>query len=72
VLGFRREAVSLLGRMVERAALPVLTTGAQMDALTGAAAEMLEMEFKAGDVYGLGLGSMDGFRYERGMPIVVV
>jgi len=75
VLGFRKEAASLVGNIVRRAKLPVITHGSAMDEILRSgdlAAKMLKQELKAGDIYRLASGASGGYQSERGMGVVVV
>ncbi|MCL2373142.1 MAG: nucleotidyltransferase family protein [Defluviitaleaceae bacterium] len=75
VLGFRRQATGLLGEMVKRANLPVITHGKAMDeilAAGGVAGKMLAAEFTAGDIYRIATGAPGGYHSERGVGVVVV
>jgi len=74
VLGFRKESADLLGRIVKRATLPVITHGAIMDAVLDgeygiAAAKMLDKDLQAGDIYRCATRAMGGRRAERAIPI---
>jgi predicted nucleotidyltransferase len=81
ILGFRKESAHVVGEITRRSRLPVLTHGAAMDELLakgGPAAEMLEKEFEAGDIYRLVRKPNKpepkkwGFRGERGKEILRV
>jgi predicted nucleotidyltransferase len=77
VLGFRKESADLLGEMVRRATLPVITHGEKTDEILAgaygeAAAKMLAKELEVGDIYNCATGKSGCFRAERGAQIVVV
>jgi len=75
VLGFRKDAVGMVGEITRKASLPVVTYGAAMDKLLqdgGPAAKMLSQELMAGDIYRLASGEGGGYCSERGMGVVVV
>jgi len=72
VLGFRRTAKDLLSEITRHAALPVITHGKAMDNLKGTAKHMLAKELEVGDIYRLAFNGIKGYRYERGVPLVVV
>jgi len=75
VLGFRKEAAGLVGKIVRKARLPVITHGAAVDSLlagNGAAGKMLAQELMAGDVYRIATKENGGYLSERGQGIVVV
>ncbi|MCL2356781.1 MAG: nucleotidyltransferase family protein [Defluviitaleaceae bacterium] len=68
VLGFRKESADLLGRLTEKAALPVITHGAAMDEIS---TTMLAKDFEATDIYRIATAA-EGFRRERAEGIIVV
>ena len=75
VLGFRRDAAHVVGRMAQNAGLPLITHGAAMDAVLqkgGQAAKMLKGELMAGDIYRVASGEKGGYLRERGMGLVVI
>lgn len=75
VLGFRKESAGLLGEMTKKAALPVLTNGAAIDAVLSsgsAAAKMLAKELEAGDVYRCATNYPGGYRSERAAGVVII
>ena len=75
VLGFRKEAAGLVGHMVRRASLPLMTHGRVMDDILqagGPAAQMLAGELAAGDIYRIASGEGGGYRSERGMGMMVI
>jgi len=72
ILGFKRDAATLLGELTKKATLPVLTTGPAMDSLKGAAANLLAKELEVGDVYNLVANGRTSHKHERGLPIIKV
>jgi predicted nucleotidyltransferase len=72
VLGFHKEAARLLGEMVRRARLPVLTHGASINALMaqgGPSAKTLAKDMEAWDIYRLAY-KKGSRRSEREMKII--
>lgn len=75
VLGFRKDSADLLGEITKKATLPVITSGAEMNAILssgGAAAKMLAKELQVGDIYRCAKGSPNGIKCERTVQMVVV
>ena len=75
VLGFRKASAEIVGEIVRKARLPVITHGVAIDSLLAGgdfAAKMLEQELVAGDIYRIASGEPGGYRSERGKRIVVV
>lgn len=76
VLGFRKESADLLGKISEKAALPVITHNAAMDKILcnkqTPAAKMLAKDLEAADIYRIATNIPCGFQSERGEAIIVV
>ena len=77
VLGFRRSGAEVVGQITGASKLPVITTGRDMDKILaggGLAGEMLQAEFRAGDIYNIVAGEAQGQGYfsERGAGLVIV
>jgi len=71
VLGFKKDAAALLSEMTRQASLPVLTNSQSMSNLQEPGATMLAKEFEAGDIYRMAFGMAEGYRHERGIPMVI-
>ena len=75
LLGFRKKSERLVGELTERAALPVITSGKDIDRLLSeksAASDMLRKELEAGDIYRTLSMEPGRHRHERREPLVIV